>query len=96
MIEEWDAEGCAAEGLENGEGGLRLNWSANASKSCICRLTFSTLPLTPTRVPRLVNNFCDAANETESMEYGAPITSKRASNKRLASLSGFRVTIAHT
>lgn len=39
----------------------------------------SAFPLSPTRVPRRVYRFCDAESETESREYGAPMTSNRAS-----------------
>lgn len=46
---------------------------------CMFTRTFSTFPLTPTKVPRLVYRRCDADNETERREYGAPMTSKRAS-----------------
>ena len=42
-------------------------------------LTFSAFPLTPTKVPLLVYSFCDADNETDKREYGAPKTSNRAS-----------------
>lgn len=79
LVEEWDAEGESAEWLEDGECGLRLRKLALLCFRTMYSLTFSTFPLTPMRVPRLVYSFCDADNETESMEYGAPITSKRAS-----------------
>jgi len=42
-------------------------------------LTFSDFPLTPTNVPLLVYNFCDADKETDKSEYGAPRTSNLAS-----------------
>lgn len=41
--------------------------------------TFSALPDTPTNVPLLVYSFCDADNETDKREYGAPRTSNLAS-----------------
>ena len=47
------------------------------------RLTFSDFPLSPTKVPRLVYSFCDADNETERREYGAPRTSNLASVHRV-------------
>jgi hypothetical protein len=47
-------------------------------------ITFSDFPLSPTSVPRLVYNFCDADKETESREYGAPRTSNLASGKALS------------
>lgn len=40
---------------------------------------FSGFPLKPINVLRRVYNCCDADNETDRIEYGAPITSKRAS-----------------
>lgn len=40
---------------------------------------FSAFPLTPTNVPLLVYSFCEADNETDKREYGAPRTSNRAS-----------------
>ena len=43
------------------------------------RYTFSAFPLTPTRVPRLVYRFCEADNDTERSEWGAPSTSNLAS-----------------
>jgi hypothetical protein len=42
-------------------------------------ITFSAFPLTPTNVPLLVYSFCEADNETDKREYGAPRTSNRAS-----------------
>ena len=45
-------------------------------------LTFSAFPLTPTNVPLLVYRFCEADNETDKREYGAPSTSNRASDVR--------------
>lgn len=41
--------------------------------------TFSALPVTPTKVPLLVYNFCEADNETDKSENGVPSTSNRAS-----------------
>jgi hypothetical protein len=45
-------------------------------------LTFSAFPLAPTNVPLLVYSFCEADNETDKREYGAPSTSNRASINR--------------
>ena len=42
-------------------------------------LTFSGLPVTPTNVPRLLYSFCEADSDTESNEYGEPMTSNLAS-----------------
>jgi len=50
-------------------------------------LTFSAFPLTPTNVPLLVYSCCDADNETDKREYGAPRTSNLASVQLL--ISGF-------
>lgn len=43
-------------------------------------LTLSGFPATATSVPRRVYSLCDAERETESSEYGEPMTSKRASS----------------
>lgn len=49
------------------------------SSFCATKHTLSALPLSPTSVPRRVNKLCEAVSETDSNEYGVPITSNRAS-----------------
>lgn len=49
--------------------------------------TLSALPLSPTNVPRRVYRFCEAESDTERSEYGAPMTSKRASINHNCQLS---------
>jgi len=51
------------------------NGSSRDNVDCV----FSDFPLTPTNVPLLVYSFCEADNETDKREYGAPSTSNRAS-----------------
>jgi hypothetical protein len=69
--------------LRNGSSIERVDWAfrqlARVPPLEIPVLTFSGFPLTPTNVPRLVYSCCDADNETDKREYGAPSTSNLAS-----------------
>lgn len=65
-------------------------------------LTFSVLPLMPTRVPRREYSSEDAGRATESSEYGAPSTSKRTSapagqrRRKQASLYSLAQPVRHS
>lgn len=48
--------------------------------------TLSGFPATATSVPRRVYSLCEAERETESSEYGEPMTSNRASVKHKLSV----------
>jgi hypothetical protein len=52
----------------------------------ISALTLSGFPATATSVPRRVYSLCEAERETESSEYGEPMTSNRASFKHKLSV----------
>lgn len=88
LIEEGHTQRGPAEGFEDAQrrNHLRRSRTVSASSNCIPSIakelhTLFALPLNPTNVPRRVYRFCEADSDTERSEYGAPMTSKRASWK---------------
>ena len=57
---------------------MLVSYFLTVSKSH-CNLTFSGWPATATSVPLLVYSRCEADSVTDSIEYGDPSTSNRAS-----------------